>query len=394
VRFAALISVLSMLRNYKPERTSREEEFVPGIDPGVRDWLVVRQAGRDAQLKGNKTCIVTCDVSYKLNQFWRNQLQAYCDRVTIAEGRTPSGERTSQNQSVSIDSTPPTSTTLIEFQAMLAARTSFEDIVTTAMKKRNNAFIELAIKHGVDINYRVGHSRRTMLHTACRDGEIKKVRFLIEHGADLDLRDSQGYTALHLAIQPPSIFHPLGIITALIEAGCKVNIQNKHGHTPLHTACIVGTKEIIEVLLQHHCLPYILDKKNKLAIDYTRSVSLFPPTLFRVYEHCTHNFFPSAPILFVSLTCVQQLNRQFCEHLATYAVKSHQEKMWAHLIARNVSTSIMRYVAYSYVVVTVQWQYCNVAALCAIWCRLSTPSCDVCLRTLPDCLALKSAKYR
>jgi hypothetical protein len=47
-------------------------------------------------------------------------------------------------------------------------------------------------------------------------------------------------------------------------------------------------------------------------------------------------------------SCVgQQLNRQFCEYLAAHCVKTQQEKMWAHIIARNVATSIIRYAQHS-----------------------------------------------
>lgn len=251
------------MRNYKPERnSSREEDFVPGIDPGLKHWLVVRQAGRDAQMKGSKTSVVTCDVSYKFCQFWRTQLFEYHNREngTLCEFDNIMGEQ---------------NTTLSDFKKMLFTRCSFEDIVTTAMKKKNIAFVDLALDHGIDINYRMGHSRRTMLHTACRDGDIKKVEFLIKKGANVNLRDSHGDTALHLAIQPVSKFHPLDIVELLLhQRDCKVNILNKHGHTPLHTACIVGVKEVIELLLKHHALPNILDKKSKLALDYTRSVWL------------------------------------------------------------------------------------------------------------------------
>lgn len=253
-----------VLRNFKPERSIREEEFKPGIDPGVRDWLIVRQAGRDAQNKGSKLSIVTCDLKYKLNQFWRDQLRSF---ETSAADAPPT-------QMVQIIDTQEETTTLTQFQAMLANRCSYEDILTVAMKKRNTAFVELALKHGISINFRMGHSRRTMLQTACRDGDIKKVKFLLNAGADVNKRDTQGNTVLHLAIQTPSMFHPIEIVTLLLDSGCKVNAQDKHGHTPLHLACIIASKEIIEVLLKHHALPYILDKKNKLAIDYTKSVSI------------------------------------------------------------------------------------------------------------------------
>ena len=248
-----------VLRNFKPERSIREEQIVLGIDPGVRDWLVVRQAGRDAQKKGSKLSIVTCDLKYKLNQFWRDQLRSF-----EAQG---AGASTMQVHAVE------GTTTLAQFQNMLFNRCSYEDILTVAMKKRNVAFVELALKHGISINFKMGHSRRTMLQTACRDGDIKKCKFLLLSGADVNKRDTQGMTALHLAIQTPSMFHPLEVITMLLDNGCKVNVQDKHGHTALHLACIISSKEIIEVLLRHHALPFVLDKKNKLAFDYTKSVS-------------------------------------------------------------------------------------------------------------------------
>lgn len=251
-----------VLRNFKPERSVREEEFIPGIDPGVRDWLIVRQAGRDAQKKGSKLSIVTCDIQYKLNQFWRDQLRSF---------KAPPADAPSTQILHSIESQEET-TTLTQFQVMLANRCSYEDILTVAMKKRNTAFVELALKHGISINYRMGNSRRTMLQTACRDGDIKKVKYLLNVGADVKKRDIQGSTALHLAIQIPSTFHPLEIVTMLLDGGSKVNMQDKHGHTPLHLACIIASKEVMEVLLKHHALPYVLDKKNKLAIDYTKSV--------------------------------------------------------------------------------------------------------------------------
>ena len=234
---------------------------MPGVDPGVRDWLVVRQAGRDAQLRGSAHTIVTCDVQYKLNQFWREQIFLY-------KAKEGSGDKLVLDAESGEDST-----TLTEFQGMLAARCSFEDIITTALKKRNNAFIGLALKHGISINHKTGYSRRTMLQHVCRDGDTKKCKYLLQTGCRVNLQDTQGSTALHLAIQPVSRFHPVEIIEELLKKGAKVNMVDKHGHTALHLACIIGSKQIIEVLLKHHAMPHIQDKKGKMAIDYTKSVS-------------------------------------------------------------------------------------------------------------------------
>ncbi len=42
---------------------------------------------------------------------------------------------------------------------------------------------------------------RTALTKACWNGEIETVRLLLSHpGVDLEIRDSQGRTALHMAV--------------------------------------------------------------------------------------------------------------------------------------------------------------------------------------------------
>jgi ankyrin repeat protein len=259
------------MRNFKPDRVN-EGEFVPGVDKGVKEWLKVRQAGRDAKLKGSSSSIITCDIKYKLHKYWRNE---FAQRVQ--ESINPAHER-KDDSTVSLE----------QFESMFARRCSYEDILTCAMEKRNLAFIQLAIKKGIHINYKIGHLRRTMLHIACFEGQIDVVQYLLSMKADVNARDIHGSTPLHLAVQTPSVFHPLEIVELLLERNCKVNYQDRHGRTALHLACIIGCCDIIQLLLEYHAHPYTLDNKKKLAIDHTRGVStllLFAATVFILIVH-------------------------------------------------------------------------------------------------------------
>lgn len=53
---------------------------------------------------------------------------------------------------------------------------------------------------------------------------------LLAHEAEIDLRDKDGNTALHLAIQKKLV----PIVQCLVVFGCDINIQNRVGQTPRH----------------------------------------------------------------------------------------------------------------------------------------------------------------
>ena len=55
------------------------------------------------------------------------------------------------------------------------------------------------IQAGADINYQGGEAEATAIMRAAYQGDIETVRILKNAGANLDLVDSQGYTALDLA---------------------------------------------------------------------------------------------------------------------------------------------------------------------------------------------------
>jgi ankyrin repeat protein len=177
---------------------------------------------------------------------------------------------------------------LNDFQQMIVSQfASDEEILLTALEKRNVIFLELAIQADVEVNERTGPLRRTALHLVCLSGDLAKTRVLLcSEGVDVNAVDSRGSTPLHLSIQRPSVFHPLEIVSLLINhGGCKINVQDEHGHTPLHLASMLGCRDIIELLMSvgkrdtgrggrgSRCNVNVLDRRGLLPFDHVSNVS-------------------------------------------------------------------------------------------------------------------------
>ena len=85
------------------------------------------------------------------------------------------------------------------------------------------------------------------LHNTCLYGKgdkHKMVELLLEYGADINLKDKDGYTALHLAIKD----NQPDMVKLLIENGADVNILTKDNRNPLFIAEKKQNEGIIELL--------------------------------------------------------------------------------------------------------------------------------------------------
>jgi len=114
--------------------------------------------------------------------------------------------------------------------------------------------VRLLLDAGADPNvknrdgYAALHS--ALDHKSKTAGDI--VKLLIEHGADVNQRadiqdDERGYTPLHYACGKSK---NAKAVCLLIEAGADVNATADNGFTPLNSACEDGDVEIIVMLIE------------------------------------------------------------------------------------------------------------------------------------------------
>ena len=77
---------------------------------------------------------------------------------------------------------------------------------------------------------------------------VEDVKSEIAKGADVNAKDNEENTALHIAVFRCQNFEAIKILT---ECGADVNTRNKYGHTPLWEACESKSLEIAEYLLKN-----------------------------------------------------------------------------------------------------------------------------------------------
>ena len=109
------------------------------------------------------------------------------------------------------------------------------------------------------------------LHDASRDGDIERVRALIDAGSDLDEQGDNGQTALNTAI----LEGHASVAVLLIDRGADVGAKNEGGFTALHAAAYVNAFEVAELLLDRGANPdggagstplYLASQKGHLEV--------------------------------------------------------------------------------------------------------------------------------
>jgi uncharacterized protein len=86
----------------------------------------------------------------------------------------------------------------------------------------------------------------TPVMMAATSGHIAVVRLLLEHGANPDLRNFDGITALHNAV----FEEQCDIVALLIQAGANPEIHDRLGNTALELAERSGHDRLVQIMRQ------------------------------------------------------------------------------------------------------------------------------------------------
>ena len=111
--------------------------------------------------------------------------------------------------------------------------------------------------------------QRTPLMSAASSGRADVCQMLIEAGADLNLQNKYGFTALHIACTRGE----LEVAQALVEAGACTDIQTKDESTPLHFAIEDNHPDLAWVVRSQSAIQAI-NHSDQRAFDLARERSL------------------------------------------------------------------------------------------------------------------------
>jgi len=109
-----------------------------------------------------------------------------------------------------------------------------------------NKIIDILIQAGADINCKKSCDKSTVIQSAIVYDKYSTVERLIEAGADVNLSNALGRTALHIA----AIFNQKEIVSLLIKSNADVNLETIEGNSALNRAIDYrSSPDIIEQLL-------------------------------------------------------------------------------------------------------------------------------------------------
>ena len=155
-----------------------------------------------------------------------------------------------------------------------------ETLLMTAARSGNAAVVDALLAHGVDVEARDRWYGETALIFAAAQNHAAAVETLAAHGADLNGRSAPmtyqsrrlGQSILPLGEWTPIMYaareNALEAGKALIEAGADLNLQDPDGATALVIAIINAHNEFAAMLIEAGADPNIVDKEAGMGALY------------------------------------------------------------------------------------------------------------------------------
>lgn len=106
-------------------------------------------------------------------------------------------------------------------------------LLMEAAIRKDHTLIEMLLKKGADVNIREKRSW-TALHFAVQEYDLRATQMLVEAGADVNAQNDYGN---NIALMAVSMFRGNGdVLEYVIDHGADINIKNKSGISALDSA--------------------------------------------------------------------------------------------------------------------------------------------------------------
>ena len=124
------------------------------------------------------------------------------------------------------------------------------------------SIVQYLIEKGANIEAE-DDNRKTPLHFACWKGHLPIVQYLIEKGANIEAITHIQQTPLHESCY----YGHLPIVQYLIEKGANIEAKDKHQETPLHIASKNSKTDVVKYLVSRGANKTSIDDAAKLPVD-------------------------------------------------------------------------------------------------------------------------------
>ena len=140
-----------------------------------------------------------------------------------------------------------------------------KNTVWTNYYSTNYETLKLFIEYGANLDH-IGDNGCGVLHnlTKCTEEKFhQNVKLLIDSGANVNLKNNQGQTALFIACANGCVEY----INLFAEKGCDINLVDNQGNTPLIVAVKNNKKSSVEALLKLNANKDIKDSQGQTAYE-------------------------------------------------------------------------------------------------------------------------------
>ncbi|KAL8733072.1 MAG: hypothetical protein Q9181_003710 [Wetmoreana brouardii] len=129
--------------------------------------------------------------------------------------------------------------------------------------------VQHLLRRGANINViQHGSYRASALHLAAKQGTPKVMEILLEWKPDLEMRNVEDDTPLHVAVRAQRKV----IIEQLLKAGADINAKRNDRFFPLADMLIAKNMELAQVLVDHGASTEIPDQKKGTLLHYVATM--------------------------------------------------------------------------------------------------------------------------